>query len=76
MKIGVEKFRDQIGISIMLKNYNIYTFIRFKDWALPIRISKCAWNIIQIQFLCIDIDIISANNKIYEKESYEKKCSN
>ena len=79
MKIGIEKFRDQIGISIMLKNYNIYTFIRFKDWALPIRISKCAWNIIQVQFLCIDIDIISANNKVYEKESYEsyeKKCSN
>ena len=69
MKIGIEKFRDQIGICIMLKNYNIDTFIRFKDWALPIRISKCAWNIIQVQFLCIDIDIISANNQIYEKES-------
>jgi hypothetical protein len=53
----------------MLKNYNIHTFIRFKDWALPIRISKCAWNIIEVQFLCIDIDIISANNKVYEKES-------
>lgn len=76
MKIGIEKFGDQIGICIMLKNYNIYTFIRFKDWALPIRISKCARNTIQVQFLCIDIDIISANNKIYEKESYEKKCSN
>lgn len=69
MKIGIEKFRDQIGICIMLKNYNIHTFIRFKDWALPIRISKCAWNIIQVQFLCIDIDIISANNQIYKKES-------
>lgn len=74
MKIGIDKCRGDIGISIMLKNYNIYTFIRFKDWALPIRISKCAWNIIQVQFLCIDIDIISANNKVYEKESqvYEK----
>lgn len=70
MKIGgIEKFRDQIGICIMLKNYNIHTIIRFKDWALPIRISKCSWNIIEIQFLCIDIDIISANNQIYEKES-------
>ena len=51
MKIGVEKFRDQIGICIMLKNFNIHTFIRFKDWALPIRISKRPWDIIGIQFL-------------------------
>lgn len=69
MKIGIEKFRDQIGICIMLKNYNIHTFIRFRDWALPIRISKRPWDIIGIQFLCIDIDIISANNQIYKKES-------
>ena len=69
MKIGVEKFRDQIGICITLKKRNIHAFIRFKDWALPIRISKYAWNIIKIQFLCIDINIISANNQIYEKES-------
>ena len=69
MKIGIEKFRDQIGICIMLKNYNIHIFIRFRDWALPIRISKRPWDIIGIQFLCVDIDIISANNQIYEKES-------
>ena len=69
MKIGVEKFRDQIGICIMLKNYNIHTFIRFRDWALPIRISKRPWDIIGIQFLCVDIDIIYANNQIYEKKS-------
>ena len=61
MKIGVEKFRDQMGISIMLKNYYIYTFIRFRDWALPIRISKYPCNIIQIQFLCIDISLHSVN---------------
>ena len=70
MKIGVEKWMGDINISIMLKNYYIYTNIRFKDWALPIRISKYAWNIIQVQFLCIDISIHSANsNKVYEKES-------
>lgn len=70
MRIGIDKCReDVLGICIMFKNYNIHTFIRFKDWALPIRISKCPWNIIQIQFLCVDIDIISANNKVYEKES-------
>ena len=69
MKIGIEKFRYELGICIMFKNYNIHTFIRFKDWALPIRISKRPWDIIGIQFLCIDIDIISANNQIYEKES-------
>jgi hypothetical protein len=71
MKIGIEKIRELalLSISIMLKNYNIYICIRFKDWALPIRISKYAWNIIHVQFLCIDIDIISANNQVYEKES-------
>ena len=73
MKIGIEKIRelDVLNIFIMLKNYNIHTCIRFKDWALPIRISKCAWDIIRVQFLCIDISITSANNQIYEKE-----CSN
>ena len=68
MKIGIEKFRDQIGISIMLKNYYIYTFIRFRDWALPIRISKYPCNIIKIQFLCIDINIHSSNNQVCEKK--------
>lgn len=70
MKISIDKCReDVLGICIMLKNYNIHTFIRFKDWALPIRISKCAWNIINVQFLCIDIDIISANNVDIKKTS-------
>lgn len=71
MKIGVENIRglDVLSIYIMFKNYNIHTCIRFKDWALPIRISKCAWNIIDVQFLCIDINITHANNKVYEKES-------
>jgi hypothetical protein len=70
MKIGIEKIRalDVLSIYIMFKNYNIHTCIRFKDWALPIRISKCAWNIIDVQFLCIDINITHAN-KVYEKES-------
>ena len=69
MKIGIEKWMGNINISIMLKNCYIYTNIRFKDWALPIRISKCPWNIIQVQFLCIDISIHSANTQVYEKES-------
>lgn len=71
MKIGIENIRGLgvLSICIMFKNYNIHTCIRFKDWALPIRISKRPWDIIGIQFLCIDIDIISANNKIYEKKS-------
>lgn len=71
MKIGIEKIRplDVLNIYIMFKNYNIHTCIRFKDWALPIRISKCAWNIIDVQFLCIDINITHANNQVYEKES-------
>ena len=61
MKISIEKCRGDIGISIMLKNYYIYTFIRFRDWALPIRISKYPCDIIHIQFLCIDINIHSFN---------------